>query len=88
MSSEQVRTQLRHTTVETQKHYEKDDLANPGLGHEVRPAQMQGHDGINLACPAIKERAELRHTLIKSQLRWERRYLANLRAVEGLCAKI
>jgi integrase len=28
LSAEQVRAQLRHTTLETQKHYEKDDLAN------------------------------------------------------------
>jgi integrase len=28
MTAEQVRAQLRHTTTETQKHYEKDDLAN------------------------------------------------------------
>ena len=28
MTAEQVRAQLRHTTLETQKHYEKDDLAN------------------------------------------------------------
>lgn len=28
MSSEQIRAQLRHATVETQRHYEKDDLAN------------------------------------------------------------
>jgi integrase len=28
MSAEQVRAQVRHTTLETQKHYEQDDLAN------------------------------------------------------------
>ena len=28
MTGEQVRAQLRHTTTQTQKHYEKDDLAN------------------------------------------------------------
>ncbi len=28
LPGEQVRAQLRHTTLETQKHYEKDDLAN------------------------------------------------------------
>ncbi len=28
MTAEQVRAQLRHTTLETQKHYEKGDLAN------------------------------------------------------------
>ena len=28
MTAEQVRAQLRHTTTETRKHYEKDDLAN------------------------------------------------------------
>ena len=28
MISEQIRAQLRHTTAETQKHYEEDDLAN------------------------------------------------------------
>ena len=28
MTAEQVRAQLRHTTTQTQKHHEKDDLAN------------------------------------------------------------
>ena len=28
LSAEQVKAQLRHTTTETQKHDEKDDLAN------------------------------------------------------------
>jgi hypothetical protein len=28
MTSEQIRARLRHTTTDTQKLYEKDDLAN------------------------------------------------------------
>jgi len=28
MSAEQVRAQLRHTTTDTQEHYDHDDLAN------------------------------------------------------------
>lgn len=28
MTPEQIRAHLRHTTLETRRHYEKDDIAN------------------------------------------------------------
>jgi len=40
MSAEQVKAQLRHTTTETQEHYNHDDLAN--LRDAVRGVDFEG----------------------------------------------
>src|SRR4051795_9948246 len=40
MTAEQVRAQLRHTTTDTQKHYDHDDLAN--LRDAVKGVDFEG----------------------------------------------
>jgi integrase len=40
LSAEQVRAQLRHTTTDTQRHYDHDDLAN--LRDAVRGVDFEG----------------------------------------------
>lgn len=56
MSAEQVRAQLRHTTTETQKHYEKDDLAN--LRDAMKGVDFEGYKDCGRGRPAAPCDAE------------------------------